>query len=120
VGQVASQTIRSLHAVESASDFPVMRPLSAMDKQQIIDLAKDIDTYDISIRPYEDCCTLFVAKHPESKPKASIIEAIEKRLDLSALLDEALSNAVIYEIDSSVGSFSTHANSFQGCFDKKA
>jgi thiamine biosynthesis protein ThiI len=121
VGQVASQTIRSLQAVDSASALPVLRPLAAMDKQQIIDTARRIDTYDISIRPYEDCCTLFVARHPESKPKASIIEAIEKRLDaLPALLEEAVENAVVYEIGFSDGSFITQAISFQGCCDSKA
>jgi thiamine biosynthesis protein ThiI len=99
VGQVASQTIRSLEAVDSASKFPILRPLAAMDKQRIIDIAQRIDTFGVSIRPYEDCCTLFVAKHPENKPKASVIEGIEKKLEaLPSLLAEALGKAQVYEI----------------------
>ena len=79
IGQVASQTIQSLDAVNSAAGFPILRPLASMDKQDIINYAKRINTYDISIRPYDDCCTLFVAKHPEVKPKTSVIEKIEDR-----------------------------------------
>ena len=79
VGQVASQTAQSIAAVESAADFAVLRPLAAMDKQQIINVARQIDTYDISIRPYEDCCTIFVPKHPESKPNARAVERLEAR-----------------------------------------
>jgi thiamine biosynthesis protein ThiI len=98
VGQVASQTIYSLAAVESASALPIIRPLAAMDKQEIIEIAKRIETYEISIRPYEDCCTLFVAEHPESKPKASVIEGIESRLSdrLVNHLNAAVESAQVY------------------------
>jgi thiamine biosynthesis protein ThiI len=92
VGQVASQTVYSLDAVNSAASLPVIRPLAVMDKQEITNVAKQIETYNISILPYDDCCTLFVADHPESKPKASIIEEIERRL--SDRLDILYSNAV--------------------------
>ena len=100
IGQVASQTIQSLAAVNSAARLPVLRPLSATDKQEIIDTAKKIGTFDISIRPYDDCCTLFVAKHPESKPSTKAIEKAEQRIfeELGPLLDDALANAEFYEL----------------------
>jgi len=95
VGQVASQTIQSLAAVNSAAKFTVLRPLSIMDKQEIIDIAHKIGTYPISVRPYDDCCTLFVAKHPENKPNANAIEKIESYImpRLQPLLENALENA---------------------------
>ena len=95
IGQVASQTVQSIAAVESAAKYAVLRPLAAMDKQQIIDIARDIGTFPISIRPYDDCCTLFVAKHPESKPNTAVIERIEAKLEekLTPLLEQALAGA---------------------------
>lgn len=93
IGQVASQTMEAIAAIDSAATIPVLRPLCAMDKQEIIDVAVEIGTYDISIRPYEDCCTVFVAKHPETKPKKSIIESIERKIDgLDELMDKAVEN----------------------------
>ncbi len=92
VGQVASQTLQAINAIDSAcSQLPVLRPLCAMDKQDIVDWARKIKTYDISIRPYEDCCTVFVAKHPETKPKRAIIEKIEAQIpNLEELIDKAV------------------------------
>ena len=100
IGQVASQTMHSLKAVESATTLPIIRPLATYTKQEIIDLAREIGTYEISIRPYEDCCTIFVAKHPETKPKASIIENIERRIsdDLDELIEKAIENIEIVEV----------------------
>ena len=97
IGQVASQTVQSLAAVHSAAELTVLRPLAAMDKQEIVDLARRIGTFDISTRPYDDCCTLFVAKHPENKPNTNVIERIEAKLllQLNPLLENALENAVI-------------------------
>jgi len=97
IGQVASQTLQSIAAVNSASKKTILRPLSAMDKQQIIDIAREIGSFEISIRPYDDCCTLFVAKHPENKPNTSIIERIEAKLfsNLAPLLDAALNQAYV-------------------------
>jgi thiamine biosynthesis protein ThiI len=94
IGQVASQTIHSLAAVESATNLPIIRPLATLDKQSIIDLSLQIVTHDISIRPYEDCCTVFVAKHPENKPSRAAIEKIEARFfdGLSPLIEAALSD----------------------------
>lgn len=98
VGQVASQTMEAIMAIDSAASIPVLRPLCSMDKQEIVDVATDIGTFDISIRPYEDCCTVFVAKHPETKPKRNIIEAIERKIQgLDELIDEAVENAELVE-----------------------
>ena len=100
VGQVASQTMHSIAAVNSAAELAVLRPLSILDKQAIIDIAKDIGTYPISIRPYDDCCTLFVAKHPESKPNTKIIEKIEAQMfdQLLPLVEAAFQNAEYFEL----------------------
>ncbi len=92
IGQVASQTLQSLYVTDSAVEsMPVYRPLIGMDKQEIIDLSEKIGTYETSILPYEDCCTIFVAKHPVTKPKLEIIERSEKKLDdvIEGLLEEA-------------------------------
>jgi len=99
VGQVASQTMHSIAAVNSASEHAILRPLAAMDKQQIIDIARDIGTFEISTRPYDDCCTLFVAKHPENKPNTTTIERIESQImdKLHPLYAKALDEAE-YEI----------------------
>lgn len=98
IGQVASQTMEAIMAIDSAAEMPVLRPLCAMDKQEIIDVAVKVGTYDISIRPYEDCCTVFVAKHPETKPKKSIIESIERKIEgLDKLISEAVEKTEVIE-----------------------
>jgi thiamine biosynthesis protein ThiI len=90
LGQVASQTAESLVVTDAAVQMPVMRPLIGMDKVEIMDLAKKIGTYDISILPYEDCCTVFLPKHPKTKPKLSAILESESRLDVEGLIESAL------------------------------
>ena len=81
IGQVASQTMQSLAATDDACQMPVYRPLIGMDKREIIDLSEKIDTYETSILPYEDCCTIFVAKHPVTKPNLQVIRRHEHNLD---------------------------------------
>lgn len=99
VGQVASQTMQGLHAISAAATMPIIRPLAGFDKQEIVDIARQIGTFDISIRPYEDCCTIFVAKHPETKPKTTVIEKIESKLtELDKYINEAVENAEIIEL----------------------
>jgi len=100
IGQVASQTIQSLAAVNSAASLTIIRPLSIFDKQDIIDIAKRIGTSAISSRPYDDCCTLFVAKHPENKPSTKAIEKIEAQIyeKLVVLMSTALENAEYYSV----------------------
>ncbi len=81
IGQVASQTMHSLAATNAVCTMPVYRPVIAMDKQEIVDIAVKIDTYDTSILPYEDCCTIFVAKHPVTKPNLNVIARSERKLE---------------------------------------
>ncbi|MBQ9610458.1 MAG: tRNA 4-thiouridine(8) synthase ThiI [Lachnospiraceae bacterium] len=80
IGQVASQTMQSLYCTNEVCGIPVFRPCIGMDKQDIIDISERIETYDTSILPYEDCCTIFVAKHPVTKPNLDIIKRSEKKL----------------------------------------
>ena len=82
LGQVASQTAEAIAAIDVGSGMTILRPLAGFDKHEIILTAQKIGTYDISIRPFEDCCTVFVAKHPEIRPKAHIIERMEAKLEL--------------------------------------
>lgn len=99
IGQVASQTIQGIHAINAACTMPVLRPLAGMDKQEIVDVAVRIGTFEISSRPFEDCCTIFVAKHPETKPKTSIIEKIEGGLEgLGELLGKAVDGVEVVEM----------------------
>ncbi|MDQ7794751.1 MAG: tRNA uracil 4-sulfurtransferase ThiI [bacterium] len=90
LGQVASQTLESLAVIAEASDLLVLRPLVGMDKTEIIDLARRIGTFDISARPYEDCCSLFVPRHPATRPRREAVARAEARLALPALLEQAL------------------------------
>lgn len=98
LGQVASQTAEALVVTDSVVTMPVMRPLIAMDKVDIMDKAKEIGTYDISIQPYEDCCTVFLPKHPVTKPKLEKIEKSESKLDVDALVQAAVDSEEIVEI----------------------
>ncbi len=98
LGQVASQTAEALVVTDSVVKMPVMRPLIAMDKVDIMDKAREIGTYDISIQPYEDCCTVFLPKHPVTKPKLDRIEASESALDVQALVDAAVASEEVIDI----------------------
>lgn len=99
IGQVASQTMKSIEAVNSAVSTTIFRPLAGMDKQEIVDMAQKIGTYETSILPYEDCCTIFVAKHPETSPKKQIIESIEESMtDLNKMIDDIMNNIEIIEL----------------------
>ncbi len=92
IGQVASQTMQSLAATNEVCTIPVYRPLIAMDKQDIVTIAEKIDTYETSILPYEDCCTIFVAKHPVTKPNVEFIKKSE--LKLAEKIDELMKEAI--------------------------
>ena len=92
IGQVASQTMQSLAATNEVCTLPVYRPLIAMDKQDIVTIAEKIDTYETSILPYEDCCTIFVAKHPVTKPNVEFIKKSE--LKLTEKIDELMETAI--------------------------
>lgn len=100
IGQVASQTMQSLAATNAVCELPVYRPLIAYDKQDIVDIAQKINTYETSIEPYEDCCTIFVAKHPVTKPVLNVIERSERKLEgvIEPLVEEAIRTVEILEI----------------------
>ena len=93
VGQVASQTLQSMVAINAVTSYPIIRPLATFDKNETIDIAKKIGTYDISIRPYEDCCTIFTPRHPVTRPKIDICEDIEKKIDFEAMVEECVQTA---------------------------
>ena len=93
VGQVASQTILALGCTDAAAALPVFRPLIGMDKDEIIRRARHIETFDISIRPYEDCCTVFTPRHPRTRPSLPLVEAAEQKLDVEALVSRAARGA---------------------------
>ncbi len=95
VGQVASQTIESLVCTDSVVDLPVFRPCIGMDKSEIIERSEQIGTYETSILPYEDCCTVFVPKHPTIKPNIEKIEKSEEKLDIEGLIADALSKSEV-------------------------
>jgi len=90
LGQVASQTMESMHTINEVTNFPILRPLISMDKQEVIEISKQIGTYETSILPYEDCCTIFVPKSPKTKPKRDRVHAYEAQYDFSASIEEAL------------------------------
>jgi len=92
LGQVASQTVQALAGPEQAATLPVLRPLIGMDKEDIVRIAREIGTFDTSILPYEDCCTVFTPRHPKTKPKLDAILEIEKAVSFEDLENEAVSN----------------------------
>ena len=92
IGQVASQTLQSMHVINAVTNTPVIRPLATTDKLEIIKISKKIGTYDISIRPYEDCCTIFTPKAPKTMPHQDEVEEFEKKFDYESLIKEALNN----------------------------
>ncbi len=98
MGQVASQTIQSLAVTNEVVNMPVFRPLIGMDKNEVIALARKIGTFETSILPYEDCCTVFVAKHPKTKPKLDKIKSSESRLDITEMIEKAINDREILKI----------------------
>ena len=90
LGQVASQTIPAMAVVDTLAKIPVFRPLIGMDKEEIVVISRKIDTFELSIQPYEDCCTVFTPRHPNTRPKLRLVEEAEAALDVDALVEEAL------------------------------
>ena len=90
IGQVASQTLESMEVINAVTNLPVLRPVITMDKNEIIELSKEIDTYETSIQPYEDCCTVFVPESPVTRPKISVAEMGEEDLEIDKLINEAI------------------------------
>lgn len=98
LGQVASQTLQSIVVTDAAASMPVFRPLIGMDKEEIVQTARKIDTFSISIEPYEDCCTVFTPKHPRTRPDLKKVEEAELSLDAAGLLDECVRSVSITRI----------------------
>lgn len=92
LGQVASQTLESITSTNAVATLPVLRPLIGFDKDEIIEIAKRIDTFETSILPYEDCCTIFLPKNPVTKPRLDVVKRVESVLDIDALVEQALEN----------------------------
>ena len=92
IGQVASQTLNSMYVINNVTSYPVIRPVACLDKLEIIEIAKNIDTYETSILPYEDCCTIFVPKHPVINPNLDKCIDFETLIDYEKLIDEAIEN----------------------------
>ena len=98
VGQVASQTLDSMVAINDVTNTPIIRPVATMDKLDIIKVAEEIDTFELSIQPFEDCCTVFAPPSPKTKPKLEKARQYEQRLDVEGLIKEAVEGTVIEEI----------------------
>lgn len=100
VGQVASQTLLALGVTDAVVNMPVLRPVIGMDKDEIIEISRKIDTFEISIEPYEDCCTVFTPKHPKTRPNIELVEQAESALDIEALVTAAVEGTEFKIIDS--------------------
>ncbi len=98
LGQVASQTMEAIGVTDPMSTLPVFRPCIGMDKEEIVQISRKIGTFETSIQPYEDCCTVFTPKHPKTKPELSKVEEQQRRLDFDALVEEALAGAYVERI----------------------
>lgn len=98
IGQVASQTMQALAVTNAVVKMPVFRPLIGMDKNEVIDMARKIDTFETSILPYEDCCTVFVAKHPKTKPKLDKIEFSESNLHIEDMIEKAIADTEVLRV----------------------
>lgn len=105
LGQVASQTMESIAVINAVTNMPIFRPLIGFDKQEIIDISKEIGTYSTSILPYDDCCTVFVPKHPATKPRIEQVEAAESQYDVEGLVDEAVAKTELVQITETIDLF---------------
>ena len=106
IGQVASQTLTSMNTINSVTNMPVIRPVACLDKLEIIDIAKKIDTYETSILPYEDCCTVFVPRHPVINPKLETSIEEENKFDYNKMIDEAVESINTIKVTSQIEEFS--------------
>lgn len=98
IGQVASQTLHSMHVINNVTNYPVIRPVACFDKLEIIDIAKKIDTYETSILPYEDCCTVFVPKHPVINPSLDECIKQEEKIAYQEILMDTVKNTFTLKI----------------------
>ena len=98
LGQVASQTIQGVSVINEVTSLPILRPLIASDKTEIIEIAREIGTYETSILPFEDCCTVFTPKRPVTKPRIYDVKREEENLDIEALVQECIDNMELIKI----------------------
>lgn len=101
LGQVASQTLQSMVAINEVTNTPIIRPVVTMDKLEIIDVAQEIDTFELAIQPFEDCCTIFAPPQPKTRPKLEKVHLYEERLDITGMMERALAGLKIEEIQAS-------------------
>lgn len=104
IGQVASQTLKSIAEIENVTQVPIIRPLAIFDKVDIIKISREIGTYDISIRPFEDCCTIFEPKNPTTQPKKEIIDEIESNFNYMELIEQCVNNLEVIKVDENYSS----------------
>lgn len=114
LGQVASQTLESMLAINAVTATPILRPLVAMDKNEIIDIAKDIDTFELSILPYEDCCTIFTPPRPKTRPELEKVVEFEKVMDVEGLIQRALDGLKIESIGPETTNLEQEEELFEG------
>ena len=105
VGQVASQTLSSMIAVNDVTNYPILRPLCSFDKNEIIEIANKIDTYETSILPYEDCCTVFVPKHPVINPDLNYVRSEEEKIDFESMIEDAVRNIEVVDLKEEVSEY---------------
>src|SRR5690625_3251200 len=105
LGQVASQTMESMHVINEVTNYPILRPLIMMDKEEIVQTAQNIDTYNISIRPYEDCCTVFLPKSPITNPTRDKINYYESHVDFTEIIKETLSGVTVVKVTETENEF---------------
>jgi thiamine biosynthesis protein ThiI len=98
LGQVASQTMKAIEVTDEAANMVVFRPLIGMDKQEIIEISRKIDTFDISIEPYEDCCTVFTPKHPRTRPVLKYVKEAQEKAHFDEMIEVALNNLKVIDI----------------------
>lgn len=99
VGQVASQTLQAIACTDAVCDIPVFRPLIGMDKDEVITISRKFETFDISVLPYEDCCTIFTPKHPKTRPTLDYVERAEKAFAWESMLEQAVNETKFMIID---------------------
>ena len=99
LGQVASQTMQAIGVTDAAVNLPVFRPCIGMDKEEIVTIARQIGTFETSIQPFEDCCTVFTPKHPKTKPELEKVLVQENKVDFAALVDEAMESMYTIHIE---------------------
>lgn len=108
IGQVASQTLTSMKAINRVTNIPIIRPLACFDKLEIIKIAKEIGTYEISILPFEDCCTIFVPTHPVINPEVNKCLSLEKRFDYQKMINDCLKKIKSYDLNDLIDSSNNH------------